>query len=78
MNPYKQILMNSHASESDNFKKSDRELLDELRLAVCKQLNIADVVVPKGTLCQHDRKVTNRICDDCGSVITYVPDEDLA
>ena len=37
-----------------------------------------NVIVPKGTLCQHDRSVTNRICDDCGSTITYVPDKDLA
>ena len=43
-----------------------------------KKLTIADVIVPKGTLCQHDRSVTNRICDDWGNTITYVPDEDLA
>jgi hypothetical protein len=26
-------------------------------------------------LCSHDNSVTNRICDDCGAIITYVPDE---
>ena len=40
-----------------------------------QQCNIAYVVGRSEQLCQHDRSVTNRICDDCGSVITYVPDE---
>ncbi|MBP9727668.1 MAG: hypothetical protein KBD83_09455 [Gammaproteobacteria bacterium] len=27
-------------------------------------------------LCKHDRCVKDRICQDCGSVITYVPDHE--
>lgn len=41
-------------------------------------LRIHGVVGQSEQLCQHDRSVTNRICDDCGSVITYVPDDELA
>ena len=40
-------------------------------------LRIHDVVERSEQLCQHDRSVTNRICDDCGSIITYVPDEEM-
>lgn len=43
-----------------------------------KNCSIPDVVGQSEQLCQHDRSVTNRICDDCGSVITYVPDDELA
>lgn len=39
---------------------------------------LSDVVGQSEQLCQHDRSVTNRICDDCGSKITYVPDDKLA
>ena len=37
-------------------------------------LNLPIVGVQSVQLCQHDNKVTNRICDDCGQTITYVPD----
>ena len=50
----------------------------DLLEAVRKALRIHDVVGRSEQLCQHDRSVTNRICDDCGSVITYVPDDELA
>jgi hypothetical protein len=38
-----------------------------------KNLPIYSVVVAERTLCQHE-SVTNRICDNCKCIITYVPD----
>tara|TARA_B100001146_G_C16163073_1_gene426591 strand:- start:682 stop:906 length:225 start_codon:yes stop_codon:yes gene_type:complete len=45
-----------------------------------KEINYIRRLVRKEELkkiCKHDRSVTNRICDDCGSLITYVPDNKL-
>jgi len=39
-----------------------------------KHLILPVVGVRSEQLCQHDNQVTNRICDDCGQTITYVPD----
>jgi len=58
-------------------KETDHEYKSLVRL-LNKALRIHDVVGRSEQLCQHDRSVTNRICDDCGSVITYVPDNELA
>ncbi len=55
--------------------KGQKENNDE---AVERILLLLDVAGRSEQLCQHDRSVTNRICDDCGSVITYVPDDELA
>lgn len=58
--------------------KGEMYLSDILTKHLTEQLRIHDVVWRSEQLCQHDRSVTNRICDDCGSVITYVPDDELA
>lgn len=41
--------------------------------SIVKLFSIPVVGVRSEQLCQHDNKVTNRICDDCGQTITYVP-----
>ena len=70
----------SHLNTSDGkvFMIHENALEDIAKEYITEQLRVHDVVVRSEQLCQHDRSVTNRICDDCGSLITYVPDDELA
>ena len=82
MNTFEKYINKTENQDLKNFTKylDDHELamLEMHFLSFAKeQLRIHDVVGRSEQLCQHDRSVTNRICDDCGSVITYVPDDEL-
>lgn len=53
---------------------------DVIRLRARQSVEAADALLSALSAdvvedtCDHSGSVTNRICDDCGSVITYVPD----